>query len=309
MRLAQRIALRSKRTVRALRALCRKRTAKPISLTGGPPSAADELNRSGHSPGRRVRSLAALLCVAVLPQCSCEPTGAPAEQLSYGRFEHVRIYRPAAPAQHLALVVSGDGGWTSGLGALAARLRTSGTLVAGIDGRQLLESLRMRPAGCISPGADLADLARFLDARYALAPVEPIVIGHSAGATLAFLAIAQAPPGTFAGALTLSFCADLDVERPLCPTTAVQSVPRTGGVRLLPAGPLPAPWIALHGLEDRECPAAEARTFAAAIPNARFVALAGVTHRYRDMSRWWVPFEAAYRQLSAASGTSGATVH
>jgi type IV secretory pathway VirJ component len=247
-----------------------------------------------------LRCLAALLCIAVLAQCSSEPTVAPSERLSHGPFEDVRIYRPAAPPQQLALVISGDGGWTSGLGTLAARLLAGGTLVAGIDGRQLLESLRTGPASCISLGADLAELAHFLEARYALAGGEPVVIGHSAGATLAFVALAQAPAGTFAGALTLSFCADLDVEKPLCPATAVQSVPRTGGVRLRPEGPLPAPWIALHGVEDGECPAAEARTFAAAIPGARFVALPGVNHSYRDMSRWWAPFEAAYRQLSAA---------
>jgi type IV secretory pathway VirJ component len=255
-------------------------------------------DRSG---GRLVRCLAALLCAWVLPQCSSEPSVAANERLSHGRFEHVRIYRPLGEAQRLALVLSGDGGWTSALSELAGRLRTRGTLVAGIDGRQLLESLRADPTACLSPGADLAELAHFLQARYALAPGEPVVIGHSAGATLAFLALAQAPAGTFAGALTLSFCADFDVEKPLCRAAALRSVPRPGGVRLLPAGALPAPWIALHGLEDRECPAPEARAFAAAIPGARFVALPGVTHRYRDMSRWWGPFEAAYRQLAATA--------
>jgi type IV secretory pathway VirJ component len=266
-----------------------------------------EPSTSDRSPGRLVRCAAALLCAWVFPQCASEPSVAASERLSHGRFEQVRIYRPLAQAQHLALVLSGDGGWTSGLSALAGRLRTSGTLVAGIDGRQLLESLRTGPAGCVSPGADLAELARFLEARYALVPGEPVLIGHSAGATLAFVALAQSPAGTFAGALTLSFCADFDVAKPLCRAAALQSVPRVGGVRLLPAGPLPAPWIALHGLEDRECPAPEARAFAAAIPGARFVALPDVTHRYRDMSRWWAPFEAAYRQLSATA--PGPTVH
>jgi acetyl esterase/lipase len=43
-----------------------------------------------------------------------------------------------------------------------------------------------------------------------------VLIGHSAGATLAYVALAQARPRTFAGALTLSFCTELDLTRPLC---------------------------------------------------------------------------------------------
>ena len=79
----------------------------------------------------------------------------------------------------------------------------------------------------------------------------------------------------------------------------MQESARAGGARLLPAGALPAPWIALHALDDAECPAAEARTFAAAIPGAHFFALPEVSHSYHHMSRWWAQLETAYRQLAS----------
>ena len=247
------------------------------------------------------------VCVLLLCQCASAPyTGHP-ELQSHGRFD-LYVYRPLGPAQRLALLLSGDGGWSSVLGAIARRLTASGTLVAGIDVRHLLASYRVDSAGCVDPGADLAELSRYLQEHYGLGRAAPVVIGHSAGATLAFVALAQSPAGTFTGALTLSFCADLELVKPLCPAPAVHSVATSSGVRLLPPPALPAPWIALHGLEDEVCPAPEARTFAGAISGVRFVALPGVTHAYHHMGRWWSQFAAGYRQLAALPAAPAATM-
>jgi hypothetical protein len=48
-----------------------------------------------------------------------------------------------------------------------------------------------------------------------------------------------------------------------------------GGVRLRPGGVMPCPGLALHGLEDRECPVLEGREFVQGVPGRRFVALPG----------------------------------
>ena len=198
---------------------------------------------------------ALMLCVWL---SACTPMS-PAERLSYGPFHTVRIYRAQPPVEHLALLLSGDGGWGSPLDAIASRLSAQGTLVAGIDVRDLFASFERDPQQCVSPGEDLADLTHHLQQRYALPLRAPVLIGHSAGATLAYVALTGAPRGTFAGALTLSFCTDLDLAKPLCATPGLRSVPRSTGVHLLPAPALPAPWMALHGLEDTECPAAAQR--------------------------------------------------
>lgn len=245
-----------------------------------------------------LRWVAAAASMALLAQCSYPPLAA-AELLAHGRFVRLYIYRPQDGARRLALLLSGDRGWSSMLGSIAQRLTLGGTLVAGIDSRQLLSSLSRDPASCVSPGADLAELSAYLQRRYQLPPAAPVLIGHSAGASLAFVALAQSSAGTFSGALTLSFCAELDLAKPLCRTRAVRYSARVGGVRLLPAGPLPAPWIALHALDDTECPAADGQAFAAAIPGARFVALPDLTHSYHHMNRWWEQFETAYLQLAA----------
>lgn len=243
---------------------------------------------------------ALLLCIATLLACGCSAfdRATPSEVIAHGAFAHLRIYRPRGPIRHLALVISGDGGWGSPVDAIASGLAARGTLVAGIDAREWLAVLGASGSGCVNPGAELADLSRYLKEQYPVPPEAPLLLGHSAGASLAYVSLAQGQPAQFAGALTLSFCADLDLARPLCPAATLREIPRTGGVRLVPAGALPARWTDLHGLEDRECPAAEARSFTQAVPGAGFVPLPGVGHSYRDPGRWWGAFLSTYDTLS-----------
>lgn len=249
-----------------------------------------------------VRSLlAALAALLLLPQCVLVERAGHPQLISAGPFSSVHVYQPPGRAQRLALVLSGDGGWSYNIGSIARQLATHDTLVAGIDTREWLAHLGSAPARCVSPGAELAALARDLEQRYSLIRQPPVLVGHSAGATLAYVAVAQAPAGSFAGALTLSFCADLDVEKPLCHADAVPALPRSGGVRLLPPPSLAAPWIALHGLADTVCPPSDSQSFAEALPGARFVPLPGVTHNYQYRSSWWGPFAAAYAQLAGTA--------
>jgi hypothetical protein len=115
---------------------------------------------------------------------------------------------------------------------------------------------------------------------------------------LAYVALAQAPGGTFSGALTLSFCTELDLTRPLCPAAALHAVRVASGIQLQPGGALPAPWVAVHGLDDQVCPAAAGGAFVRHVPGASFIAIPGVDHNYGDRGRWWPAFLGAYRRLS-----------
>jgi type IV secretory pathway VirJ component len=98
--------------------------------------------------------LRAGLCVLLLLQCACQDAALRPEALSYGRFRTLHIYRPAGTPERLALVLSGDRGWTPFIGSLAQELAASGTLVAGVDIEDLLQSLGRDPASCVAPGAE-----------------------------------------------------------------------------------------------------------------------------------------------------------
>ncbi len=248
---------------------------------------------------RAVSALLLLLCAAAMCQCGADGDDPASEQFTRAPFGVVRVYRPQGEVRSLALLVSGDGGWGGGSGAIAHDLAGQDTLVAGIDGKQFLRGLGAGSGPCASPASELAQLAQALIARYRLPPQSrTTLLGHSAGASLVYVALAQAAPGTFTGALTLSFCTELDLPRPLCPAPALRGTTIPSGTELQPGGALPAPWIAVHGGSDRVCPAAAGARFAGGVPGARFIEVPGVDHDYRDRARWWPAFVAGYRQLS-----------
>jgi type IV secretory pathway VirJ component len=221
-----------------------------------------------------------------------------AETLSHGRFKHVEIFRPQGEVKHFALLMSGDGGWSSNLATIAGALASDGTLVAGVDTSELFADLEKDGGKCVYPDGDLENLSHYVQAFYKVPTYfTPILIGHSAGATLAYTSLAQAPPGIFGGALTLSFCVELDLRKPLCQAQGLRYTELKSGVRLLPPPQLHAPWVALHGRRDRVCPISEARSFVAQTPGARLVELPNVAHNYKGSGDWLPQFKAAFESI------------
>jgi type IV secretory pathway VirJ component len=221
-----------------------------------------------------------------------------AEMLAHGRFKHVEIFRPEGEVKHFALLMSGDGGWSSKLATIAGALSSEGTLVAGVDTSELFADLEKDGGNCVSPDGDLENLSHYVQAYYKVPTYfTPILIGHSAGATLAYTSLAQAPAGIFGGALTLSFCVELDLRKPLCQAQGLRYTQLKSGSRLLPPSQLHAPWVALHGTEDRVCPISEARSFVSQTKGARLVELPNVTHTYRGTNDWLPQFKAAFESI------------
>jgi type IV secretory pathway VirJ component len=225
---------------------------------------------------------------------------AAAETLSHGRFKTVQVYRPAGPVKHVVLFLSGDGGWTRKLAGMATTMVNDGSLVIGIDVPEFFEVLEADGGSCVFPDGDLENLSHWVQAYYKLPTYfTPLLVGYSAGATLAYAMIAQAPPGIFAGAVSLSFCQDLDLKKPLCKGADFRFTMRKDGegARLIPGSKLHVPWVALHGTEDEVCPAAEARDFVARSKPAQFVELPDIGHNYGRPPRWLPQFRAAYTSI------------
>src|SRR5207244_3007461 len=103
----------------------------------------------------------------------------------------------------------------------------------------------------------------------------PILVGYSSGATFAYAIIDQAPPGTFAGALSLGFCPDLELRKPLCQGEDLHFTKREdgSGVDLLPTRKLQVPFVALQGEVDQICDAKATQAYISQVPNASVVML------------------------------------
>lgn len=226
---------------------------------------------------------------------------APAESFTFGAAGRVTVYRPSGAPASVVLFVSGDGGWNHGVIPMAQRLRDLGALVVGIDIRTFMKSLESSSARCAYPAGDLEELSRAAQVRWKLPSyLPPILVGYSSGATLVYAALASAPPETFAGAISLGFCPDLEIHKPLCHGRALASRPvsRAVGFDLDPDPTLSVPWYLFQGDVDQVCDARATRAYAAKVPAARLVWLPKVGHGFSVPRNWDPQFVDAYRSLA-----------
>jgi type IV secretory pathway VirJ component len=234
---------------------------------------------------------------------SSASAGRAEDSFTFGAAGQVTVYAPAGPPSSVVLFVSGDGGWNQGVIPMAERLRGLGALVVGIDIRKLLHNLETSSARCAYPAGDLEELSRAVQVQWKVPSyLPPILVGYSSGATLVYGALVSAPPETFAGGLSLGFCPDLEIHKPLCRGRALESEKRAKAVGFdLSADPtLSVPWYVFQGDIDEVCDAAGTKAFVAKIPAAHLVWLPKVGHGFSVPRNWDPQFVAAYRSLEAA---------
>jgi type IV secretory pathway VirJ component len=223
----------------------------------------------------------ALVRMAVWLGVLCSRPGA-AESFHYSPFGDVRVFHGASSPDRIALLLSGSAGWEARDSMLARVLADSGRAwIFGIDLRVYLRDMAATHGRCAYCAADFEGLSHSAEKRMGLSDYRvPALIGEAAGGTLAYAVLAQSPPGTFAGAVSLGFCPQLRAPKPLCPGTGLTSRARrdggsTGGaeMELLPFPGLGEPWMVLPRDEAGTCPIDAAKAFAAVIPNAKVIAL------------------------------------
>jgi type IV secretory pathway VirJ component len=241
----------------------------------------------------------AALCLALLAG-ACVTVADAADMLAHGRFTKVAVYRPAAEPKQFVLFLSGENGVSASITEAAIALAHEGAMVALVNTPELLASLEADAARCTSPDGDLENLSRYVQAYYRLPTyMTPILIGYSAGATFAYAMISQAPADLFAGAVSLQFCRELPLKRPLCPSAALQSTPAGQGIELAPSTRLQVPWIALQIEPDAACAAPLTPEFVAAIPHAQEIFLPAAQHAWAKSASWVPELLASYRKIAA----------
>jgi len=256
------------------------------------------------APAAAAAAVPAAAASAPAGQLPAEPRN---DRISHGRFDQFDVYLPGGTPKSFVLFLSGEGGWATrdkgGVVAMVNALVADGAMVAAIDTPKLLTVLEKDGGDCVFPDGDLENLSHFVQAYYHLPTyLPPILVGHSAGAALAYGVLAQAPAGAFAGALTTAFCPDLNLSKPLCPGNGARFSKRddNNGVDFLPAKTLTAPWLTLHGEIDQVCDAPAIAKFAAATGNAGSTLLPKVGHAFSAPENWLPTYRNAYDKMVAA---------
>jgi type IV secretory pathway VirJ component len=278
---------------RALRLIA----AASLTVLAGPQSLAADTHSQVPPQTRAARTAAAK-----------SADSAYATHLPTARFGTVTVYIPEGKPNSVAIFLSGDGGWELGVINMAHALVDMGAVVIGVDIRAYFGSLRKaaaRPgAPCQMLAADFESLSHQVQKEIGMNDyLVPVLVGYSSGATVVYATLVQSPPGTFAGALSLGFCADQDFAGAnLCPGTGLHYSPNAQHELVFaPATTLQQPWIALQGQKDQVCNPRAAEEFAAKVAKGQIVPLALVGHGFSVEKNWMPQFQDAYARLSASA--------
>jgi type IV secretory pathway VirJ component len=210
------------------------------------------------------------------------------DTLRFGRFGPVVLYRQREHPSRVVLFISGDGGWNRGVVDMARALAGLDALVVGVDIRRYLASLAAAGGSCGYPAADFEALSQWVQRRLGYPGyVPPVLVGYSSGATLVYATLVQAPPGTFRAGVSLGFCPDLRLGRPLCRGDGLAASPGPQGrVRFVPADSMRTPWVVLQGAQDSTCSPSQADSFVRSIRGAEIVRLPSVGHGFGVEAHW-----------------------
>jgi type IV secretory pathway VirJ component len=213
-------------------------------------------------------------------------------------------YVPRQATNRVVLFISGDGGWNLGVVDMARRVAPQ-AVVIGISYPALRKAADARPGqGCWYPAADLELISHAAQRRLGLRQYEPpVLVGYSSGATLVYAALAPAPAVTFSGGISLGFCPDLEVARPVCSGDSWRPTydPKKHVNWLTATRTLPRDWYLLHGVQDQVCTPSATQAFVAEIPLAHYVAIDGTGHGFSHPGHWGPAFDGALASLWSAA--------
>lgn len=262
---------------------------------------------------------AALATSATLATARPQPPAPPAPVASgpiaevpfrFGPAGPVTIYRAAREPDRFVVLLSGDGGWDQGLANMARQAAQMNATVVGVDIRDYLANTRW-DHDTFYPAADITTLAKAVQKELGFSRYHrPAVIGYASGATIAYGALAQAPAGTFQGAIGLRFCPDLKTAKPMSEGIGKlghRADPKLGFV-YEPSKTLSTPFIAIQGEPGQTCFAPQTHAFFAQTPGGRVVDLPKMDHGGPVSPRWTPQLAAAFVSLYPRPGGPAAPV-
>ncbi len=222
------------------------------------------------------------------------------DSMFYGLFGKVYIYQPATVPDAVVLFVSGDGGWIDEVKSKTRHIVEQGGLVIGIDINYYLKNLKSSKLKCYYPAGDFEELSMTIQKKYKLKQyLKPILVGYSSGATLVYGALAQAPANTFKGVISLGFCPDIEIYKPLCSGSGLKTHALKEGklYYLEPNTQLTSPFIILQGMIDQVCKNADIKKYMENMPMGELISLPDVGHGFAVTKNWLPQFNSSYSKI------------
>ncbi|MEA2601993.1 MAG: hypothetical protein QOF89_2985 [Acidobacteriota bacterium] len=226
-----------------------------------------------------------LFLLTALPPAGAATTPA---SISFGRFGAIPVVHPQGEPSQVVLLLSGGDRLEARESDMAVALARQGALVFEIDTPHYFAAAN-HGKGCLHPAADFEALSQFGQQTLGLATFEiPLLVGNGTGAELAYAALAQAPPGTFAGAVSAGFCPLLDTPRQLCHGNGLKEDRswKKPGQHLLPGSKIEDPWIVLASPADARCSLEPLAGFVRQVPHAQVIPLSAASPKAPAEEAW-----------------------
>lgn len=184
------------------------------------------------------------LLLSLLPAVA----GAAQGSFKLGRFGTVSYVRPEGEPKRVVLLLSGDQGTGEREAAMAKELADAGSLVFQVDTPHYF-STAGNGKGRLLPAVNFEVLSQVGQKETELKTYhQPILMGTGTGAALAYIALAESPSDTFAGAVTDGFCAVLTSDASFRRGNGLELDRKWKGpgARLLPNPAIQNPWLLLE---------------------------------------------------------------
>ncbi len=222
---------------------------------------------------------------------------------NFGPFGTLHIYKNSDQPKHVVLFISGDGGWNLGVIDMAKSLVELDSMVVGIDITHYIKQLNASSEKCSYSAAHFEALSQYLQKKYKFQQyTPPVLVGYSSGATLVYATLAQSPPNTFAGGISMGFCPDLKTSKPLCKgsgTLDSKPDPKLGFI-YNPVDKLAAKLYVLQGDADQVCSTPDTQTFLSKVKDAELTVLSKVGHGFSVQRNWLPQFKEAFQKITAS---------
>ncbi len=195
-----------------------------------------------------------------------------------GRFGLVTALTSSALPDTVVLYLSGRDGFHGLAADQAHALASTGAAVVEAPYPQYAGHYRAKSrTGCAWPSIDFQVLGKRVDHMVSLPSyLPPVLVAEGAGTAIALTAFTQAPPGTFAGLVTVDFSPSMESGDPPCSAQGrigwEPGAPKQPG-RITPPARLYAPWITIETKSADGTIDADVTAFVNRAPGAALVAL------------------------------------
>ena len=130
----------------------------------------------------------------------------------------------------LVIMISDRQGWDDAATAMARHLIRDGEVVYGLDLQTYRAALAKDPNACTTVNSDLEVIARDVEKDLSFNEYRPpVILGLGAGSGIAYAAVGEVMPNTFAGGIGIRFDPVIDVGHRLCLPLAQSSAGDQGG--------------------------------------------------------------------------------